>query len=282
MPRSALRPAWSRAAAAPAPCAARAAPGAAPDRRHAPRRARRRLPLPTAIVRSSTLANFSAFSAGSSALAEPSTPAWRNALASSARPMSQVLLALLLVDEAADARARLAGDDEALPLRRRRAAARGHDLDLVAVLQLVAQRHQPAVDLGADAGVAHLAVHRVGEIHRRRAARQLDQLALRREAEHLVLVQLQLGVLQELVRRRGVLQDFQQVLHPAVLVHLLAVGLGVGRLVQPVRGDAVLGDVVHLRRCGSAPRSSGCAARAASPRCAATGSRSISASRCSP
>ncbi len=67
-----------------------------------------------------------------------------------------MLLALLLMDEAADARARLAGDDEAFPLRRRRAAARGHDLDLVAVLQLMPQRQQPAVDLRADAGVAHL------------------------------------------------------------------------------------------------------------------------------
>ena len=78
---------------------------------------------------------------------------------------------------------------------RRRAAARRHDLDLVAVLQMVAQRHQPAVDLRADAGVADLAVHRIGEIDRRGAARQLDQLALRREAEDLVGVEFQLGVL---------------------------------------------------------------------------------------
>src|ERR1700733_15393337 len=99
-----------------------------------------------------------------------------------------MLLALLLVYEAADPRARLAGDDEAFPLRRRRAAARGHDLDLVAVLQFVTQRQQPAVHLGADTGVANLAVHGIGEIHRRRTPRQLDQLALGREAEHLVAV----------------------------------------------------------------------------------------------
>ena len=38
---------------------------------------------------------------------------------------------------------------------RGRAAARGHDFDLVAILQFVPQRHQPAIHLGADAGVAH-------------------------------------------------------------------------------------------------------------------------------
>ena len=133
---------------------------------------------------------------------------------------------------------------EAFPRRTRRVAARRHDLDLVAVLQHMLQRHQPAVDLGADAGVAHLAVHGIGEIDRRRAARQLDQLPLRREAEHLVLVEFQLGVLHELVGAGGILQDFQQILHPAETRQVLRVGR-VALLVQPVRGDAVFGDVVH-------------------------------------
>jgi hypothetical protein len=137
-----------------------------------------------------------------------------------------VLLALLLVDEAANARARLAGDDEPLPLLRRGAAARGHDLDLVAVLELIAQRHQPPVHLGADAGVTNLAMHRVGEIDRRRPARQLDKLPLRREAEDLVAVEFKLRVFKKFVRSRGVLQDFQQILNPAELVQL-----GGGRVV---------------------------------------------------
>ena len=170
-----------------------------------------------------------------------------------------VLLALLLVDEAADARARLAGDDEAFPGRARRVAARGHDLDLVAVLQHVLQRHQPAVDLRPDAAVAHLAVHGIGEIDRRRAARQLDQLALRREAENLILVQFQLGVLQEIVAVRRVLQDFEQVLHPAEARQVL------GRWARrPIR-SACRASARRRRfrrrrsspRCGSAPRSSG-------------------------
>src|SRR5262249_22359806 len=68
----------------------------------------------------------------------------------------EVLLALLGADEAADARPRLAGDDEPLPGRRRRLGLRGYDLHLVAVLQRRAQGHQAPVDLGADAGVADL------------------------------------------------------------------------------------------------------------------------------
>ena len=48
----------------------------------------------------------------------------------------EILLALLGADEAADARARLAGDDETLPGRRRRLRLRGDDLDLIAIGEL--------------------------------------------------------------------------------------------------------------------------------------------------
>src|SRR5438094_9142969 len=52
----------------------------------------------------------------------------------------EILRALLRADEAADAGARLAGDDKALPGRRRGLRLRGDDLDLVAVRELGAQR----------------------------------------------------------------------------------------------------------------------------------------------
>ncbi len=156
----------------------------------------------------------------------------------------QVLLALLQRHVAADARARLAGDGEALPGRGGRAVARGDDLDLVAVLQLGAQRQDAAVDLGPDAGVADLAVHGVGEIHRRGAARQRDQPALRREAEHLVLIQLELGVLEEFVAGGGVVEDLQQVFHPGEAAAILRAGDAL--LVAPMRGNAVIGHALHL------------------------------------
>ena len=54
------------------------------------------------------------------------------------------------------------------------------------------ERHQPAVDPRADAAVPDLGVDRVGEVDRRRAGRQRDDLALRREDEDLVLLEVDL------------------------------------------------------------------------------------------
>src|SRR3712207_7783583 len=51
----------------------------------------------------------------------------------------------------------------------------GEDLDDVAVAQLAVERDQRAVDPGADAAVADLGVHRVGEVHRGGVAGQADQ-----------------------------------------------------------------------------------------------------------
>ena len=50
-------------------------------------------------------------------------------------------------------------------------------------------------------------------------------------------------MLEELLGIGGVLEDLEQVAQPAVL---LAVGLVRALLVGPVRGDAELGDLVHL------------------------------------
>ena len=60
-------------------------------------------------------------------------------------------------------------------------------------------------------------MHRIGEIDRRGAARQGDQIALRREAEDLVLEHLELGVLEELLGPGRMLQDIEQLAQPAIL-----------------------------------------------------------------
>ena len=97
-------------------------------------------------------------------------------------------------------------------------------------------------------------MHRVGKVDRRGAPRQGDQAALGREAEHLILEQLQLGVLQELFRRIALGQKLDGAAQPLVgaalggepgvdlALHALLAGL----LVMGVGGDAVLGDLVHL------------------------------------
>jgi hypothetical protein len=102
-----------------------------------------------------------------------------------------------------------------------------------------------SVHLGADAVIADFRVHGVGEIDRRRAVRQSDHVAARREAEHLVVEHLQLGVFQKVLGRRGVFQNVEQFAQPAIARAVLA---AVVLLVGPVRGDAVFGHGVHVAR----------------------------------
>ena len=124
--------------------------------------------------------------------------------------------------------------------------AGGDDLDAVAVAQFGAQRHQLAVDLGRHAAVADVGVHRVGEIHRGRAARQRQDPALGREDVDLVGEEVDLHVLEEFLRVARLVLDLEQRLQPAVGL-LLQLGELVGVvLVEPVRGDARLGQAVHL------------------------------------
>ena len=77
---------------------------------------------------------------------------------------------------------------------------RRDDFDLVAVGEFGDQRGDLAVDLAADCGVADVGVHGIGEVDGVRPARQRDQLALRREAENLVVKQFELGVFEEFLR----------------------------------------------------------------------------------
>ena len=124
------------------------------------------------------------------------------------------------------------------------------DLDFVARAQLGHQRHDGAVDLGADAGVADVGVQRIGEVDRRRAARQRDQPAARGEAEHLVLEQLELGVFEEILGRDAPAVRCSMVgaasRRPCDLVLDAGEIAGGALLVERVRGDAEFGDAVHF------------------------------------
>ena len=91
------------------------------------------------------------------------------------------------------------GDRDALPRGWRHVAFRGQDHDFVAVAQHRRQRQLPAIDQRADTAVADVGVHGIGEINRRRAARQSDDPAFRREGEHLILEQLELGMLEKVL-----------------------------------------------------------------------------------
>ena len=136
--------------------------------------------------------------------------------------------------------------DEVQPVAARLVARRRDHLDDVAVAQARAQRHHLAVDARADALVADVGVDRVGEVHRRRVARQRLHLALRREDVDLLRVELDLQVLQELLRIAHLLLPLEQLAQPQEVL-LVAVGADAPFLVLPVRGDPFLGDAVHLR-----------------------------------
>src|SRR5207248_7776014 len=76
----------------------------------------------------------------------------------------QASLALLLLDELPDLRLRTRRLDEAQPVLVRSHVCVGEDLDRVAVLQLVAQRHHLPVYLRARAVRSHFRVDRVREV----------------------------------------------------------------------------------------------------------------------
>ena len=158
-----------------------------------------------------------------------------------------VFVPVLDADEAPDPRSGLAGRDKTQPVRRRLLRLRGQDLDLIAVDESRLQRNHAAVDLHAGAPVADLGMDGIGEIDRRCAMGQRDQVAARREAEHLVPEHLELGVFQELVRPLGLLHDVEQFAQPAILRRIgLAFAVFRLLLVRPVRRQPVFGEIVHL------------------------------------
>ena len=160
----------------------------------------------------------------------------------------------------ADGGAGLAGRDQRLPGGRRHLTFRAGDLDLGAVGEFRKQRNRAAIHLRADRRVADVGVDRIGEVDRRRPLRQRDQPALGREAEHLVVEQLELGVFEEVLGGIGVGQQRDGAAKArigAALARRDPDVEGPPILVEGVGRDAVLGEVVHRGRCGSAVRPAG-------------------------
>ena len=92
-------------------------------------------------------------------------------------------------------------------------------------------------------------MHGIGEIDHIGVARQRDQLSFRGEAEHLIVEQLELGVLEKFLRVGAVGQDPDGVAQPGEGVGFALQEFGRRAdavLVEGVRGDAEFGDLVHL------------------------------------
>src|SRR5688572_19394324 len=154
------------------------------------------------------------------------------------------LAALQVLEVLADRGACLRRHHEARPGGVRLRAPGGDDLHGLAVAQHGAQRHEAAVDLGGDAALADAGVHRVGEVHAARAARQAHDVALRREHVDLVGEQVDLDAFDELLGRA--LVQVHDVLQPLARTRLLRLAFLLPGLVLPVRGDAGLRQAVHV------------------------------------
>ena len=121
------------------------------------------------------------------------------------------------------------------------------DFDNVAVLQHRVIGDDPAVDLCADHVVADVRVNAVGKVDRRGARRQIDDVPLRREYEHLVGEHVDFQVVDK-VRGVRFRLGLEQTPDPGkfVLVSAAHGAAAVTHFVFPVGGDAVFGGIVHL------------------------------------
>ena len=132
-------------------------------------------------------------------------------------------------------------------------------------LSLVCKRDDAAVDLGADRVTADICVHGVGEVDGRAPRGEALDIALGGEHEDLVLEEVDAQRVHELGRVAGLGLPLHHLVQPGELVLVALAPL----LVQPVRGDAVLGGHGACRGCGSGSRA---ACRRGRPRwCAGTG-----------
>src|SRR5215831_1234841 len=149
-------------------------------------------------------------------------------------PERQRADALLDLEPLVDLGPRPRGLDDLEPVPARMLGRRGDHLHDVALPEGVAERDELAVDLRAHAVMPHVGVNGVGEVDRRGAFRQGLDVALRREDVDLVGKEIEADGVEQLAEpREGV-------------VELVAVALLL--LVEPVRGDALLRDAVHLPR----------------------------------
>ena len=147
----------------------------------------------------------------------------------------------------ANMRARLAGDHEVQPGRVWPSARGADNFHRRAAFQGLRQRCQAAVDAAGNAGIADVGVHRVGEVDRRGAFRQLHDAALGREHVDLVREQVDLHALDKFQRVAGALLHFQHAFDPLPRAGVAALGqVFLVGFVQPVRGDAVVGQLFHF------------------------------------
>ena len=107
-----------------------------------------------------------------------------------ASPEANGIVALEVFQQLANFGARFRADDKVQPRGVRTSARRGDDLHRLAAGERLRQGIWLAVDARADAGMADIGMHRVGEVHRRRASGQFDDAPFRGENVNLIREQI--------------------------------------------------------------------------------------------
>jgi len=152
---------------------------------------------------------------------------------------------LLALHPAAHARLGPRGLHELQPVLRRGLARRGDDLHGVAALQLIAERHDAAVDPRPGAVLPDFGMDPVGEVDDGGADREVQEIALRGEDEDLLREEVFLHRAEELLRILEVLLPLEHLPEPGEALPVVGTERA-GLLVAPVGRDAVLGHPVHL------------------------------------
>ena len=123
----------------------------------------------------------------------------------------------------------------------------GDDLHHVAVGQSMIERHDAATDLGTATAMAQTGVHLVGEVQRRRAARQINYLAARRHGVDAIGEQLVLDALDQVAFELRRMRWVEHMAHPFDLALVTKIAR-TAFLVAPMRRDTELGVLVHVAR----------------------------------
>ena len=165
----------------------------------------------------------------------------------SGAPLLDILLAALIFKPCADLAACLAGLDDIQPVAARSVSLhRGSQhLNDLAGFDTIIQRHDPAVHLCADHAVADGGMDGIGEVDHGAAARQCDDVALRRQGKHLIRGQIRFDGADNILCVLDVLLILDKLAHPSEPL-LQTILLLESQLVFPVRRDAVFGGIMHL------------------------------------
>ena len=153
-------------------------------------------------------------------------------------------LALMHIEPMLDLVARARGLHQPEPVAAGFVARLGDDLDNVARMQLVTQRHHAAVDLGSNAGVPDFSVNGVGKVDRCSIARKHNNFAFRREGVNLFGIKIDFQRRKKFIGIADIALPLNHLPQPGKPLLVLRRDRAV--FIFPVRCDAFLGHLVHL------------------------------------